>query len=79
MALKDARCSANNQKTCKRIRSQKPQLAKNTGNIRAMYDCIKKAIEPVQRKISFINSSTGEILTENNEQMERCVEHYSNL
>ena len=44
-----------------------------------MYDGIKKYIGPVQRMTSSLKSSTGEILTENNEQMERWVEHYSNL
>ena len=59
--------------------SQKIQLAANTGNIREMYDGIKKAMGPVQRMTSSIKSSTGEILTDNNKQMERWVEHYSNL
>ena len=44
-----------------------------------MYDGIKKYIGPVQRMTSSIKSSTGEILTDNNKQMERWVEHYSNL
>ena len=44
-----------------------------------MYNGIKKAIGPVQRMTSSIKSSTGEILTEYNEQMERWVEHYSIL
>ena len=56
--------------------SQKIQL---TGNICGMYDGIKKAIEPVQRMNTSIKSSTGEILTDNKEKMERWVENYSNL
>ena len=39
--------------------SQKIQLAANTGNIREMYEGIKKAIGPVQRMTSSIKSSTG--------------------
>ena len=50
-------------------------LAANTRNICGMYDGIKKAIGPVQRMTSSIKSSTGEMLTDNNEQMERWVEH----
>ena len=44
-----------------------------------MYDGIKKAIGPVQRLTYFIKSSTEDLLTDNKEQMERWVEHYSNL
>ena len=44
-----------------------------------MYDGIKKAMGPVQRMTSSIKSSTGEILTDNTKQLERWVEHYSNL
>ena len=44
-----------------------------------MYDGIKKAQGPVQSKTAPLKSSTGEIITDRGEQMERWVEHYSNL
>ena len=44
-----------------------------------MYDGIKKAIGPVQRKQSSLKSSIGVIITENNEQMDSWMEHFSNL
>ena len=59
--------------------SQKIQLAANTGNISKMYDGIKKDIEPVQRMNYSIKSSTGEILTDNNEQIYisfRLLKHF---
>ena len=59
--------------------NQKIQLAASTGNIRRMYDGIKKSIAPVQRMTYFIKLSTGVILTEKNKQMGRLVEHYSNI
>ena len=74
-ALKDARKKI--QQTARRCAnefwvelSQKIQLAANTSNSRGMYDGIKKAIGPVQKMSSSIKSSTGELLTDNNEQME---------
>ena len=44
-----------------------------------MYDGIKKATVPVQKTTSSIKLSNGEILTDNNELMEKWVKHYSNL
>ena len=58
---------------------KKVHLAATTGNIRGMYDGIKKAMGPVQRMTSSTKSFTGEILTDINEQMERWMEHYSNI
>ena len=62
-ALKDARKKV--QQTARRCAnafwvelSQNFQLAANTGNIRGMYDGIKKAIGPVQRITPSIKSST---------------------
>ena len=59
--------------------SEDIQLAAITGNIRGMYDGIKKAIGPSQCKTAPLKSSTGEIITEKKKQMERWVEHYSDL
>lgn len=50
-----------------------------TGKIRKMYDGMKKALGPVQSKTAPLKSSTGEAITEKNQQMERWVEHYSDL
>ena len=59
--------------------SEDIQLAAVTGNIRGMYDGIKKALGPTQCKTAPLKSSAGDMLTEKNKQMERWVEHYSDL
>ena len=59
--------------------SEEIQKAATTGNIRGMYDGIRKALGPVQGKTAPLKSSTGEILSDKNQQMERWVEHYSEL
>ena len=55
------------------------QMATATGNIRWMYDGIKKALGPMQSKTAPLKSATGEVITDQGWQMERWVEHYSNL
>ena len=59
--------------------SQDIQIAAITGNIRGMYDGIKKALGPTQSKTAPIKSSSGEIITDKGQQMERWVEHYTDL
>ena len=59
--------------------SQDIQTAAITGNIRGMYDGIKKALCPTQSKMAHLKSSSGEIITDKGQQMERWVEHYSDL
>ena len=59
--------------------SDNVQKAATTGNIRGMYDGIKKALGPVQCKTAPLKSSTGEVITDKGQQMERWVEHYSDL
>ena len=44
-----------------------------------MYGRIKKALGPSQKKSASLKSSTGEIIQDRTEQMERWVEHYSEL
>ena len=61
------------------ILSEKIQTAATTGNIREMYDGIKKALGPTQSKTSPLKSATGEIITNQGQQMGRWVEHYSDL
>ena len=59
--------------------SQDIQTAAITGNIRGMYDGIKKALGPTQSKTAPLKSSSGAIITDKGQQMERWVEHYSDL
>ena len=55
------------------------QTAAATGNIRGMYDGIKKALGPTQSKTAPLKSASGEVITDRSKQMERWVEHYSEL
>ena len=55
------------------------QLAEDIGNIRAMCVGIKKALGPTQKKSVTLKSSTGEIIKDRAEQMDRWVENYSEL
>ena len=59
--------------------SEMIQMAAAMGNIRGMYDGIKKALGPMQSKMAPLKSATGEVITDQGQQMERWVEHYSNL
>ena len=59
--------------------SEKIQTAAATGNIRGMYDGIKKALGPTQSKTAPLKSTSGEVITDQGRQMERWVEHYSDL
>ena len=59
--------------------SQDIQTAAITGNIRGMYDGIKKALGPTQSKTAPLKSSNGAIITDKGQQIERWVEHYTDL
>ena len=59
--------------------SEMIQMAAAMGNIRGMYDGIKKALGPMQSKTAPLKSLTGEVITDQGWQMERWVEHYSDL
>ena len=59
--------------------SEMIQMAAEMGNIRGMYDGIKKALGPMQSKTAPLKSTTREVITDQGQQMERLVEHYSNL
>ena len=59
--------------------SQDIQTAAITGNIRGMYDGINKTLGPTQSKTAPLKSSSGTIITDKGQQMERWVEHYSDL
>ena len=55
------------------------QVASGCGNIRAMYERMKKAFGPSAIKIAPLKSTTGEIITDCSKQMERWAEHYQEL
>ncbi|XP_049858189.1 craniofacial development protein 2-like [Schistocerca gregaria] len=55
------------------------QKAADSGNVKAMYDGIKKAVGPTVRKTAPLKSKTGEVITDEGKQMERWVEHYLEL
>ncbi|XP_048583704.1 uncharacterized protein LOC125563054 [Nematostella vectensis] len=59
---------------CARIQS-----AADTGNVKGMFDGIKRAIGPTQIKLAPLKSSSGEIITEKSKLLECWVEHYSDL
>ncbi|KAL8578631.1 hypothetical protein ACOMHN_007089 [Nucella lapillus] len=58
---------------------QSIQLSADCGNIRAMYEGIKKAFGPSAIKIAPLKSTTGEIITNRTKQMERWAEYYQEL
>ena len=55
------------------------QIAADTGNIKAMYDGIKQALGPTQKKIASLKSATGEVIQDREQQMERWVENHTEL
>ncbi|XP_033120196.1 uncharacterized protein LOC117119470 [Anneissia japonica] len=70
---KTARYCANQYwiKLCEEI-----QTASDKGDLRTMYEGIKKAIGPTIIKTAPLKSLDGEVLTDKNKQMSRWVEHY---
>ena len=59
--------------------SQDIQRAADTGNIRKMYEGIKKATGPTPTKTAPLKSLSGEILTNKEDQLQRWVEHFAEL
>ena len=55
------------------------QIAADTGNIKVMYDSIKKALGPTQKKTAPLKLATREVIQGREQQMERWVEHYTEL
>ena len=49
------------------------------GGIKGMYGGIKKALGSTLNKTTPLRSSTGEVITDKGHQLERLVEHYSDL
>ena len=78
--LRAARSKVQNiARRCVNEYSKTVQMAAATGNIRGMYDGIKKALGPTQSKTAPLKSTTREVITDQGQQMDRWVEHYSNL
>ena len=46
-------------------------IAADTGNIKTMYDGIKQALGPTQKKTALMKSATGEVIQDREQQMER--------
>ena len=59
--------------------SENIQSAAITGNIRRIYDGIKKTVGPTLNKTAPPRSSTREVITDRGHQLERWVEHYSDI
>ncbi|KAL0195112.1 hypothetical protein M9458_008684, partial [Cirrhinus mrigala] len=55
------------------------QTSADCGNIRAMYEGMKKAFGPSAIKTAPLKSTSGEIITDRSKQMERWAEHYQEL
>lgn len=59
--------------------SEEIERASSSGNIRGMYDGIKQALGPAQCKSAPLMSKAGEVITDKTKQLDRWVEHYSEL
>lgn len=55
------------------------QAASDTGNVRGMYEGIKKATGPAPRKSAPLKAKSGEVITDQAKQLDRWVEHYLEL
>ena len=55
------------------------QQAADTGNAKGMYKGVKKATGPSIRKTASLKSKSGEVITDKAKQLDRWVEHYSEL
>ena len=55
------------------------QHASDTGNIKATYDGIKKAVGPTIFKSAPLKAKSGDIISDKTKQIKRWVEHHSKL
>jgi hypothetical protein len=55
------------------------QTSADCGNTRAMYEGMKKALGSSVTKTALVKSTSGDLIKDRGEQMERCVEHYGEL
>ena len=78
-------CQEQGSTDCSALHKYWTELSRNiqsvaiTGNIRGMYDGIRKALEPTLNKSAPLRSSAGEVITDRGHQLERWVEHYSDI
>ena len=75
-AQQTARCCANEYGI---ELSEAIQTAAITGNTREMYGGIKKALGSTLHKTAPLRSSTGEVVTDKGQQLDRWVEYYTDL
>ena len=59
--------------------SQEMQRAADTGNVRGVYEGMKKAIGPMPKKTAPIKDLEGNKITDKSKVMDRWVEHYGEL
>ena len=64
--------------SCQQLRDS-IQSAAASGDIIGMYEGIKTALGPTQSKTSSLETTSGEVITDKGKQMDRWVEHYSEL
>ncbi|XP_071941032.1 uncharacterized protein [Antedon mediterranea] len=55
------------------------QQVADTGHLKGMYEGIRKAIGPVQKKTAQIKDRNGNVIIDQKKQMDRWVEHYSEV
>ena len=58
---------------------QNIQLSADMGNVRGMYEGMKKAFGPSVVKTAPLKSADGDIIKDRSKQMDRWAEHYQNL
>ncbi|XP_029645741.1 uncharacterized protein LOC115219705, partial [Octopus sinensis] len=58
---------------------QNIQCCADSGNVKGMYEEIKKAFRPTVSKVALLKSRDGEVIKDQAKQIERWVEHYQNL
>lgn len=59
--------------------SKSIQHAADTGNIKNMYNGIRRATGPIINKTASLKSKSGEPILDKVKQLDRWVEHYSEL
>ena len=55
------------------------RLQLTPANLKVMFDGIKQALGPTQKKTAPLKSATGEVIQDREQQMERWAEHYTEL
>lgn len=55
------------------------EIARDKGDVKAMYSAIKEATGPVSQSCSILKEKDGSVITDNNDKLNRWIEHYSEL